>query len=285
MLPYDFADPFVLEHAGAYYGYATNGGGGHLQLVRSVDLATWEWLGDALPRLPAWAGPNRTWAPAILRRGSTWVLYYAVHETASGDQCISVATATHPAGPFTDTSDGPFVCQREEGGSIDPSPFLDAVGRPWLVWKGEGETAGGTASLWSQRLSDDGRRLVGSPHRLLVADRPWERGTIEGPSMVAGPGGHHLLYSAASWNSADYAVGHAVCESPAGPCTKRGTGPVLVSAGPVSGPGGAELFTGADGRLRAVFHAWNGAHVGYPNKRGLHVADVRVDGRVLTIGR
>lgn len=285
VLPYDFPDPFVVEHDGAYYGYATNGGGGNIQLVQSADLDTWEWLGNALPALPAWAGRGRTWAPSVLRRGDTWVLYYTALETASGDQCTSSATAAHPAGPFTDTSTGPFLCQRDEGGSIDPSPFLDAAGRPWLVWKGEGETVGGTASLWSQRLSDDGRQLIGEASRLLRADRDWERQTIEGPSMVAGPGGYHLFYSAGSWQTSGYAVGHAICDSPAGPCTKQGGGPALGSSGTVTGPGGQEVLRAADGRLRLVFHAWTGNHTGYPNKRGLHVTDLTFDATTPVITR
>ena len=285
VLPYDFPDPFVVEHDGAYHGYATNGGGGNIQLVRSTDLVTWEWLGNALSALPAWAGPGRTWAPSVLRRGDTWVMYYTAHETASGDQCTTFATAGHPAGPFTDTSSGPFLCQHDEGGSIDPSPFLDVAGRPWLVWKGEGETSGGTASLWSQRLSDDGRHLVGEPSRLLHTDRGWERRTIEGPSMVAGPGGYHLFYSAGSWQTSGYAVGHAVCDAPAGPCTKQGGGPVLGSSGTVTGPGGQEVLRAADGRLRLVFHAWSGTHTGYPNKRGLHVADLTFDATTPVITR
>ena len=285
VLPYDFPDPFVVEHDGAYYGYATNGGGGNIQLVRSADLVTWEWLGNALPALPAWAGRGRTWAPSVLRRGDTWVLYYTAQETASGDQCTTSATAAHPAGPFTDASSGPFLCQRDEGGSIDPSPFLDAAGHPWLVWKGEGETVGGRASLWSQRLSDDGRQLIGEATRLLHTDRDWERQTIEGPSMVAGPGGYHLFYSAGSWQTSGYAVGHATCDTPAGPCTKQRSEPVLGSTGTVTGPGGQEVLRAADGTLRLVFHAWTGPLTGYPNKRGLHVAHLSFDGTTPLINR
>jgi hypothetical protein len=285
VLPYDFPDPFVVEHDGAYHGYATNGGGSDIQLVRSADLVTWEWLGSALQALPAWAAPGRTWAPSVLHRGDTWVMYYTAHETASGDQCTTFATASHPAGPFADTSSEPFLCQRGEGGSIDPSPFLDVDGRPWLVWKGEGETVGGTASLWSQRLSDDGRHLVGEASRLLLNDREWERRTIEGPSMVAGPGGYHLFYSAGSWQTSGYAVGHAVCASPAGPCTKQGGRSVLGSSGMVTGPGGQEVLRAADGGLRLVFHAWTGLDTGYPNKRGLHVAHLSFDATTPVITR
>src|SRR4051812_11765434 len=67
----DFADPFVLRAGGAYYAFATGARGGHLQLARSPDLASWTMLDEALPDLPAWAarGDGLTWAPSVLARG------------------------------------------------------------------------------------------------------------------------------------------------------------------------------------------------------------------------
>ncbi len=55
-------------------------------------------------------------------------MYYTVREAASQQQCISRAVAAAPAGPFLDDSSGPLVCQRDLGGSIDPSPFVDDDG-------------------------------------------------------------------------------------------------------------------------------------------------------------
>ena len=271
VFPLDFADPFVLRAGGRYYAYATNGGGGEVQLMASSDLRTWEWLGDALAELPPWAASRFTWAPSVLARGSSFVLYYAAADRASGDQCISRAVADSPRGPFVDRSAGPLVCQHDQGGSIDPSPFVDADGTAYLTWKSEGETAGGTARIWAQRLSGDGRSLAGSPVELLRADQPWEGGVVEGPSVLREGGTYHLFYSANSWNSGSYGVGHAVCRSPAGPCTKSGTGPVLASSGRTVGPGGQEFFRDADGRTWASFHAWVEPDVGFPSLRRLHL--------------
>lgn len=270
--PFDFADPFVLHVSGAYYAYATNAGGGTVQAIASEDLREWWWLGDALPELPAWASPNATWAPSVLVRGDRVVAYYTVRNAATGHQCVSVAVADHPAGPFVDASDEPFVCQADRRGSIDASPFLDADGRPWLLWKSESP-----AAVWSQRLSDDGLSLTGEPAELVAADQPWEGSVVEGPSMVEVDGAYHLFYSGNDWNSAAYAVGWAACETPGGPCRKGG-GPVLASGGGLAGPGGQELFRDDDGRLRMAYHAWLASDVGYPNRRLLQLATVRFEG-------
>src|SRR4051812_7516923 len=133
----DFADPFVLRAPGGYYAFATGARGSHLQLATSRDLARWTPAGDPLPVLPAWAAPGRgvTWAPAVLPRANSYVLYYTTPDLASGFQCISRATADQPEGPYRDASPQPLVCQTSGAtalcGSIDPSPFLDRDGTPY----------------------------------------------------------------------------------------------------------------------------------------------------------
>ena len=274
--PYDFADPFVLGTPSGWYGYSTNGGGGHVQLIRSTDRRRWEWLGEALPALPAWADRNRTWAPAVLARGGGYVLYYTARHRDSGHQCLSLATSPRPGGPFVDTSTAPFLCQHDLGGSIDASPVLDALGRPHLVWKSEGETVGHRAELWSAPLTDDGRALAGYPSRLLAAERRWEGRTVEGPSMVRVGGAYSLFYSANSWNSGAYGIGHATCATPVGPCRRSSDGPVLTQLGRASGTGGPEALWIGD-RLHLAFHAWTAPDVGYPNRRKLHLRAVDID--------
>jgi hypothetical protein len=274
--PYDFADPFVIDTPSGWYGYSTNGGGGHIQLIRSTDLRRWEWLGEALPTLPAWADRNRTWAPTVLPRAGGYVLYYAVRHRDSGHQCLSLATSSRPEGPFVDASAAPFLCQHELGGSIDASPVLDAFGRAFLVWKSEGETVGGRAELWSAPLSDDGRALAAAPIRLLTAERRWEGRTIEGPSMIRVGDAYSLFYSANSWNSADYGIGHATCASPVGPCLRTSDGPVLTGLGRATGAGGPEALL-VGGRLHLAFHAWTAPDIGYPNRRKLHLRAVEFD--------
>lgn len=268
---FDFADPFVLVASGRYFAYSTNGGGGNVQLITADQLGEWRWVGNALPALPSWATPNRTWAPSVLATPSGYVLYYTARHQDSGRQCISRAVSSAPEGPFVDDSPAPMVCQFDRNGSIDPSPFVDADGRAFLAWKSEGLTADEPARLWAQPLSADGLSLSGEPAALLRADRAWEHGVIEGPSMVRHGSRWYLFYSAASWNTAGYAVGYGVCSSPLGPCDKVTVdGPLLGSGGAIAGPGGAEVFT-AEGATFVAYHAWSQGQVGYPHRRRLHL--------------
>ena len=281
--PGDFPDPFVLRVGSTYYAYATQTGDVNVQVMQSPDLTTWEHLGDALPTLPAWAGPGRTWAPAILPRDDAYLLYYTVREPASDRQCISVAMSEQPEGPFRDTSGGPFVFQLERGGSIDPSPFVDADGTAYLLWKSDDNALGRPPSIWIQELTPDGLALTGAPTELLRHDRDWERPLIEAPAMVRDGDHYHLFYSANWWESEHYAIGYARSRSPLGPFRKiTRSGPWMASGNQAAGPGGQELFTDPDGALRMAFHAWTPGVVGYAagGKRSLHVACVDfADGR------
>ncbi len=138
-----------------YYGYSTNSANANIQYARSFDLANWERQGDALPALPTWAAPNfgLTWAPGVIQIEDTFVLYYTTRDTESDLQCISLAVSDSPEGPFIDESTGPFVCQTEIGGSIDPYPFRDEDGQLYLLWKNDGNCCGKEIGLWVQPLS------------------------------------------------------------------------------------------------------------------------------------
>lgn len=268
----DFADPFVLRVGDRYYAFATGAHGWNLQLAISTDLATWTPLGDPLPRLPEWAAekPGLTWAPAVLEREAGYVLYYTTRDRASGFQCISRAFAARPDGPYVDDSAQPLICQADPSaqlcGSIDPSPFVDRDGRPYLLWKSdENSTACRTPPrLWAQQLSDDGRELLGAPISLLAREHAWEGDIVEAPSMVERGGFYYLFYSANWYEGSAYAIGYAICTSPLGGCRKVTVdSPFLKSGGAAAGPGGQELFTASDGTLWMAYHAWTAPHTSY----------------------
>lgn len=255
----DFPDPFIVRAADGYHAYATNGEG-NVQQLRSRDLARWERLPDPLPRLPAWAVAGRTWAPSVLARGGKWVLYFSAHHAATGRQCIGAAVADDPAGPFSGGAE-PLVCSADDGvGAIDPSPFLDGEGTPYLLWSACCEDA----RIYSQRLSGDGLSVEEPPHVLLQSDRPWEAGIVEGPSMLKEGACYYLLYSANRWQGGRYAIGLAQCAGPSGPCSKPEDAPLLQSAGDMAGPGGPEFFRDGWGRAWLAYHAWSADRASYP---------------------
>ena len=168
-----------------------------------------------------------------------------------------MAVGDAPAGDFLDRWAGPLICP-EDGWAIDPSPFVGADGRAFLMWKD-----GSTDAIVASELSADGTRLAGEPELLIVADQAWEAGVVEGPAMVEDRGGYHLFYSANDWRTEDYAVGYAVCASPLGPCVKPAGRPWLAASDGAQGPSGPELFRDEDG-LWMVVHAWVGGRVRYP---------------------
>jgi beta-xylosidase len=268
----DFADPFVLRGAGEYYAFATGANRLHLQVARSRDLGAWTLLGEALPELPAWAlkAPGLTWAPSALARRDRYVLYYTTADTVSGYQCISRALASSPEGPYFDDSSRPLVCQVAGNaafcGSIDPSPFLDSDGRPYLLWKSDENSARCRTAprLWAQALTDDGLNLVGSAQMLLAVDQRWEDTIIEAPSLVRHGDRYLLFYSGNRYDSGDYAIGYATCPNLFGLCTKVSLGaPYLSSVGARIGPGGQELFEDANGAVWMAYHAWTSPKTSY----------------------
>ncbi|PWU47382.1 glycoside hydrolase family 43 [Micromonospora sp. S4605] len=252
----DAPDPQAIRVGDTWYLFHTNAGGRNVPVLSSPDLVDWTPVGDALPELPGWADAGKTWAPeAIQLAPDRFLLYYTVAGRESGRQCVGRAVASTPQGPYRDDSTGPLICQAELGGSIDASPFRDTDGSLWLLWKNDGNAIGVDTWLWSQRLSDDGLRLVGEPARLLKQTESWEGTLIEGPFFHRQDGRLFLFFAANAYDRAEYAEGYAVCESPTGPCVKAAENPILKSNEVASGPGHASMVV-KDGRTWLLYHAW-----------------------------
>jgi beta-xylosidase len=253
----------------------------------STDLVTWWPPADAMPVLPSWAAWGRTWAPGVVALQDHYVLYFAARSAEHGRQCIGAAVSDLPQGPYTPTSDQPLVCQLDQGGSIDPYPFVDASGDAYLLWKADGNAVGIASRLYSQRLRADGVALEGEPVELLRSSAGWERPLIENPAMTLLDGYYVLLYSGGWWESDGYATGYATCAGPAGPCTKVTVdGPIHRGARGEAGPGGAAVFAGPGADRWVVYHAWTDGEVGYGGggARSLRFAPLRWGPTGLAIG-
>jgi hypothetical protein len=269
--PFDFADPDVLLVKGTYFAYGTNSTAGNIQIMESTDLEHWTKAGDALPRLPSWSSPGDTWAPAVLHLKHAYVLYYTAATAGAKVQCLSVATAKRPQGPFIDTTTAPLECQVALGGSIDPAPYVDTQGAPYLTWKSIG-VGGQPATIWAEALDRQGTALAGpGPAPLLRPSLSWEGSVVEAPSMVNVNGNYFLFYSGNNWNSAAYAVGLARCAGVLGPCAPTSSQPLLASQPTFAGPGGETVFSDEQGQLEMAFDAWLPGAVGYPHSRLLFV--------------
>ncbi|MGY1806913.1 glycoside hydrolase family 43 protein [Blastococcus sp. SYSU D00669] len=268
----DFPDPDVLEVDGTYYAYATNTASLNVQVATSTDLESWEVLpDDALPALPSWVIPGKTWAPEVSRFGDTFVMYTTTTNFDPAVQCIAVATATAPEGPFEVVGDSMLVCPAEQGGAIDASTFVDDDGTPYLLWKNDGNCCGLDTWLYLAPLSADGLTLAGPPVQLVKQDLEWEGELVEAPTLVARDGTYVLLYSANSYGDETYAIGYATADAVTGPYTKSEE-PLFstdASDGRYIGPGGQDVVATADGD-RLVFHSWYGG-ITY---RGMNVLEL-----------
>ncbi len=280
--PFDFPDPDVVEVDGTYYAFGTNGPGGTIQVLSSTDLQDWAVRGSALPDVAGWARKGETWAPAVLRTYRGYLMYYTVRHRDWGVQCLSVAYAESPAGPYADTSRVPITCQTDFGGSIDPSPYVGEDGTPYLTWKSEGETVGSQSVLWGARLDPSGRAIVGASIPLLTVDRPWEGRVVEAPDMQRVGGQWILLYSGADWRTSGYATGFARCLGPLGPCAKPADNLVLQTTDAVQGPGGPSVFRTRGGRVMVAYAGWDAGAVGPPEPRRLHLAELHMTPDSLT---
>ena len=266
VLATDFADPHVVRDGDTFYAYATGQSGStNIAVSTSDDLVAWSEPQDALPERPDWQPLQQglTWAPEVIEVGDRWLMYYVAREEASGLQCLALAVATEPAGPFEDTSTAPLVCQRELGGSIDAFAFRDADDRRYLFWKNDGNARGLDTRIWAQPLSADATRVEGTPVDTgLRQTKPWQGALVEAPTVVLHEGTYVLFYSANDYGSGAYAMGYATATSVTGPYTDRSEQPWVASEGDASGPGGQAVID-VDGEQWLVYHAWEAGEEGY----------------------
>ena len=257
----NFPDPMIVpDPDGGFWAVATNGNGSNVQTLRSEDLTSWETGPDALPELPGWTNAGKVWAPEVTPRSKGFALYYTTMGPDPSIQCVAVALGTEPEGPYEDESKKPLVCEEDRGGSIDAHPFVDATGKHYLYWKNDGNAIGVDTYISAAALDASGTKLVGKPKRLFKQDLPWEGSLVEGPFVWEQGGRFHMFYSANDYGSENYAVGHAVADSPLGPFTKDPE-PVLATNDVAAGPGHCSLFE-HDGKVWMVYHAWTPGEIG-----------------------
>jgi beta-xylosidase len=135
VLRQNFPDAFVLPHGSEFIAYSTNDGP-NVPVAVSRDLVHWSIATDpttgkqrdAMPRLGAWAKTGFTWAPEVMQLGDKYLLYYTASDRRKNAQCVGVAVASDPLGPFVDSNPVPILCQTKLGGTIDASPLRDADG-------------------------------------------------------------------------------------------------------------------------------------------------------------
>ncbi|MEX2024423.1 MAG: family 43 glycosylhydrolase [Thermoleophilaceae bacterium] len=255
----DWPDPDITLVDGTYYAIATSGGWAPVfPIMRSTDLREWEIAGSVFPRAPRWTRDS-FWAPEMAELpGGGFAVYYSAwprRTTGRGRApggsryCLGVATAPSPLGPWRDLG-RPLRCTSE--GVIDPTPVVED-GRLQLVHKADANSVDRPTPILLQRMSADGRRLIGEPRRLIRNRARWERRVVEAPELVRRDGWWHMVYSASlcCGPRCTYAVGAARARRLAGPWRKHPGNPILRGANGWRCPGHISILDD-----HVAFHAY-----------------------------
>jgi arabinan endo-1,5-alpha-L-arabinosidase len=270
VLDADFPDPSVLRAPDGYnYAYATQtkraGQILNFQVARSLDLVTWEYLGEALPTKPSWAATTqRFWAPDVSRHpDGRYLMYYSAQpDGPEPGLCLGVAVADRPEGPFVDSGQ-PLLAGGPGFENIDPMRFVDpADGRQWLFW------GSGFGPLRVRELSADGLGFAeNSVAQVIVETRqtgdPALYGhLIEGSWVHYRQGWYYLFYSGDNCCGPDarYAVLVARARHATGPyqtlTQATGTaGTILTENARWQAPGHNSLITDLSGQDWMLYHA------------------------------
>ncbi|HEV7731871.1 MAG TPA: family 43 glycosylhydrolase, partial [Candidatus Binatia bacterium] len=215
----DFPDPgLLLAPNGRYYRYATQANGKHVPVHSSTSLTgPWTIHPDAFPNPPSWA-LNNFWGPEVQYIGGYYYLYYAAtiawDGSPFGEHAIGVARSSSPTGPFTAVGPQPLYRDHVHRGAIDPDVVF--VGsQQYIIWSTDwgplGRAGGITRYIEGATMSGPAAAPLNGHGLLASGGAAWERGTVEGPALVAGGDGNwHLFYSGGNYESS-YGIGHAIC--------------------------------------------------------------------------
>lgn len=238
--------------------------------LKSPDLVSWTYVGDALPALPSWADPKAdVWAPDVQFFNGQYHLYYVVVTTNPttyeiATSAIAVATSESPTGPWTQAPvpavepHAASCCAASNRWVLDPHVISGDDGKRYIYY---GSYFGG---LSVRELSDDG--LVSSPQTqvdIAIANR------YEAAYVVKRDGYYYLFASATNCCNGQlsgYSVFAGRSQSPLGPFVDRegasflsarvGGTPVLsMNGNRWVGPGHNSVVTDFAGQDWVIYHA------------------------------
>lgn len=284
-------------------------GKSNVQIATSPDFKEWTLLDhshDALPTMGNWVrkGLNENqnpraavWAPAVIKRPSDgkFILYYsaAVENTtyvAFSSHCIGAAISetSSPAGPYLPLN-ATISCPVNEGGAIDPTPFIDTDGSIYLAWKVDGNNIGHggvcknsvhplvPTPIKLQKMMADG--VTPDGQEITILDRTEEDGPlVEAPVIVRSTEGiYFLFFSSGCTRDPSYDVKYAWANDVRGPYT-RAKKPLLRTGDfNLTAPGSIGLTDmEEDGTYGMVFHAR--VQAPYGKVRAMYTTNIRFNG-------
>lgn len=245
----NLADPTVIRVGETTYLYPTSTGVS-IECWSSTDQVEWTYEGVVWGPAPAGAwNDQKVWAPDVLFRDGLYYLYY------TAGNCIGVAVADSPTGPFVDVYDHPFIGLGYGATlffSIDAHVFEDDDGQLYMYCTCYWPVSCIRVAPMPDPLSVDGPWSVAVVPKLFS----WEGVVAEGPWVIKREGTIYLMYSGNRANTLGYAIGYATADHPLGPFTKHPGNPILATDTEAQffGPGHNGVVAGPQGGLRMVYH-------------------------------
>jgi beta-xylosidase len=255
----DFPDPSVIRVGEDYYATATAGGWSPVfSILHSKDLVNWKAVGSVFQTKPAWAKGD-FWAPEITQdKGKFYVFYTGRRDEGKGKKgtlCVAVAVSDKPDRDYVDK--GTLICQ--EMGSLDPFFIRDETGKPFLIWKEDGNDRQQPTWLYAQELDETLTKLVGKPKKIFRNEGSgWENHVIEGADVLKHGNYYYLFYSgnACCGRSCNYALGVARSKTILGNWEKNPANPILTANDIWQCPGHGTIVETADGADFLLYHAY-----------------------------
>ena len=211
---------------------------------------------------PTWGSLSAgVWAPDIVKIGNTYNLYYSLSVWDDPNPGIGVATASHPAGPWTDRG---MVLTSENSNvrnSIDSFTF-EYGGKVYMIW-------GSFHGLYLAELTPDGLSVKGNASDRVLLGGTEGSSSFEGAYMIEREGTYYLFLSLGHCClgiDSTYYVNVVRSDSPFGPWVdregrtildKQTLGELVVKGGAdVTGPGHNAVVKDDDGEYWIVYHGY-----------------------------
>lgn len=284
------ADPYVIEHEGNYYLYATGLNG--VQLYVSSDKETFNYSGIVFKK----DGQHEYWAPAVIKIGNYFYMYVSYMPNTTDDpheQHIVVAKSTTPLGPFEYLNDltPPF--------SIDPHVVISG-NELFMFYSINDYDAPRAGTLIVVDKMKSPTEMFGAPrvvvrptldeeifmHNRFKKGQHWH--TLEGAFYFRKGNYHYLMYSGNCYENEKYYIGYAVCKSGENDLTRlnfvkypnENTYCPLISKNEVEEGTGHNSLLEKDGRYFVFYH---GRDYTDTENRTARIAEIKVDKKILSV--
>lgn len=267
LLDVPFADPGFYVEGRSRYIYATgfDADGWTAFRVSRYDAATgtYETPQPSMLQRPRWVGPRggrrargevHMWGPHVWKRQTRGPRDYVMYFSASrrgGSDCLGMATAESPLGPFAPRR-RPLRCGQPGSTLIDPAHFRSLGGAHYLIYKRH-RFHPRSIGIWALRVRPDGVPVWGA-RPVRVVDGGGKE--VEAPSVVTRHGRTYLFASRRDHSTCAYRTVVYVGTLHRGFQWLGNLGLRRPSGRRFCGPGGAEVRK-VSGNFRMVFHAFD----------------------------